>query len=41
MIRKVMADAIDVKAGLKLVLEKVETAFAARSKVSLAICLLL
>lgn len=37
MIRKVMADAIDVKAGLKIVLDKVESAFAARSKVSLAI----
>lgn len=33
MIRKVMAEAIDVKAGLKLVLDKLESAYIARSKV--------
>lgn len=35
MIRRVMGDGIDVKAGLKLVLENLEKAFNARSKVEI------
>lgn len=34
MIRKTMTEVVDVKAGLKIILDKLEAAFAQRSKVS-------
>lgn len=35
MIRKVMGDAIDVKAGLKCILDKLQSSYAARAQVNL------